>query len=101
MTPVFALAAEGIVHDSDTDALSLYNILEGVAAEGFPLLIQRMGAVALWTRSEGEKERWPGKFSVTLNGKELVQHAIEVNFRGTPRHRTIVRLGGLVVPGPG
>jgi hypothetical protein len=56
---------------------------------------------ALWQREEGDPERTPGNFTVTLGHDTLTTTQIYVDFQGRRRSRNMVNINGLVVPLPG
>lgn len=95
------LVAEGIVRDAETNSISVYNILEGITANGFPLLVQRMAFLALFERDESEPEAHAGHFTVSLGDNQLLTGEQRINFRGKLRTRSIVRIQGLLFPTPG
>jgi hypothetical protein len=98
---ILCLAAEGVVRDAVTDVISIYNIMEQVTGEGFPLLIQKMVFLAVWQREPTEATLWTGDLRIRLDEKELFSHKTSLDFKDKLRNRSIITLGGLVLPGPG
>jgi len=98
----FALVTEGISVDMQTNQLSLFNILEGIEASGFPVFIQRITFIVLVERDmQAEQNIANGQVSVQLGDNVLNQTTIELNFQNKRRCRAICRYQGLVVPQPG
>ena len=95
------LVAEGVVRDAETNSVSVYNILEGIAANGFPILVQRMAFLALFERDESEPEAHTGQFTVSLGDNQLLTGEQHIHFRGKLRTRSIVRIQGILFPSPG
>jgi len=94
-------AAEAVVRDAVTNSISVFNLLDDIAAAGAPFFMQKVAFVALWRRATEDPDRVAGRFSVVMNERNLFAQPIEVDFAGRPQARTMVNLGGLVVPGPG
>lgn len=97
----FALAAEGASVDRDSNQLSIFNILEGIQAESFPVFMQRIVFVVQLVREEGDENAFQAKFVLTVGNAEITAQMLNVDFMGKPRNRIVVRLGGFVVPQPG
>lgn len=95
------LAAEGIVVDRDTNSISVFNILDRITAEGFPVLLQKMALLVIWERSLEDAPQVDGRFSVHLSGRELYQQPVRVEFTTSTRNQFVLRMHGLVIPQPG
>jgi hypothetical protein len=99
--PVMCLAAEGVVRDVQTNNISIYNILEGLTAEGFPFFVQRLTFFALWERAANDPEQMQGRFTVAIADKEIFTKSMTVNFQGQLKVRNIISVQGLLIPQPG
>ena len=97
----FCFAAEGIIRDAESNSISIFNILEGINSEGFPIFIQRIAFIALWERDPQDVEQPSGTFKLTINDHPLVELGVRVEFADKLSHRNIVYLNGLMVPKPG
>src|SRR5690349_1315053 len=95
------LVAQGITRDADSDTISIYNILEGVAAEGFPLFVGHLSFFCLLEKTANEPNEYTGIFSISLGGTELASQPVPLNFGGRQRNRVIIRIPGTVLPNPG
>lgn len=95
------LIAEGVWVDVQSNEVAIFNLIEGMAAIGFPVLWRRMSFFALLERDEGDPEVHKGKYVVQLNDKVLHTMTVDIDFRGGPRHRNVVRLEGLILTEPG
>jgi hypothetical protein len=95
------LVSEGASRDADTNTVSIFSILEGIAGANFPLFVQRMVCFALWERDDGDPQTVQGRFRVRLNDEVLNEVAASINFGGYLRTRNFVRLNGIVIPRPG
>lgn len=94
-------AASAVVRDADSNSISAFNILEGIAAVGFPLFIQFASYFVLWERNATDAAETAGTFTLAIDGEQLSTAQISLNFGGNLRHRTTMNVNGLVVPHPG
>jgi hypothetical protein len=92
-------ASEGISRDADTNAISVFGIVEDIQSPGFPLALD-LNVLALIKRNEDEAEQ-PVQWRALLNEQLLHEGPLNAKFQGKLRTRSILRLGGLVVPAPG
>lgn len=101
--PTICFAALAVVRDTETNSISAFNILEGIGATGFPLLLQNATFFVLWEREATDPLHIPASFTVGLAGQvPLITHQITLDFaEHIPRHRSIANLNGLIVPTPG
>jgi hypothetical protein len=97
----YGLVAEGVSQDKDSGSLSVFNILEAIAASGYPLLLQKLSFLSVWSRLDSDPSEVSGKFTVRFGQSELVSSVVRFNFGDKMRHRALIHLGGLVVPGIG
>lgn len=98
---LLCLIAKGVIRDADTNNLSVFNILEQVGAQGFPLLIQEAAVLAVWRRAQDEGQQFAFDFALRNNDRVIIARRIDVNFAGAELNRTIIRLGGILAQEPG
>lgn len=91
-------AAFAVIRDTETNSISAFNIVEGIAAAGFPFFMPSLTFFVLWQREPNDPARINGRFTVSIEEQELVALPIEADFGQGLRNRNIVNLGGLVVP---
>jgi len=97
--PKLCFVASGVTRDADTNAISAYNILEGIRAAGVPVFIQNVSFFVLWERDPTDNPNYAGTFTAAIGGQTLVTNAgVVVNFGDKTKHRTIVNVNGMVVP---
>lgn len=101
MRTLVAVAAESIVRDADDNTVSVINIIEGIAAQGFPTLIQRLAFFVLTEREANEAQVHNGHLTIQLGNQQLLRVPAEMNFQNKLRHRSMNRIGGLIIPQPG
>ncbi len=101
ITSRLMLCAEGVVRDSESNNISVYNILERIQPAGFPVFIQRLFVLAFLDRLPTDPERFECVVRVTIGEVELTSLPGRVNFQGRTVARWIIQLQGLVIPNPG
>ena len=89
------------MRDGESNTISAFNLLEDITADGFPLLVPRVAFFTLWEREEGDAPVHHARLSVSLDNQELLAQPLDIDFQGFRKNRTINRIGGLVLPGPG
>jgi hypothetical protein len=94
------LAAAGIIRDADTNVISAYNIIEQITAQSFPFLMPEMHVLCVWKKEDGE-DNIQCQFRVTLNGNVLHDVPSTITFGNSYAYRSIIRLLGTVITGPG
>lgn len=97
----YALCAESIVTDKETGVISIFNILEQISAEGFPLHIQKLGVVNQLLRDDGDPEQITVNLQIKLNDNNLYNFNGAIDFKGAFRSRLVANINGLQIPGPG
>jgi len=100
MNTILCVAAKGIIRDAVDNTISIFSILEGISAEGFPVLIQQMGVLAIWMAEEGEEEV-DLEFLAQLNDDELLRQPFQIRFRDGNLHRHVINLNAVMVQHPG
>ena len=93
--------AEGIVTDRDTDRISAFALLEDVQAASYPLLTQKVAFFCLWGRTSADPQRVTCEFSITLNGRDIMRHGLDVDFQQYLHNRCVIRLDGFTLNEPG
>lgn len=100
MESILCFAAQGIVEDKRGGAITAYNILEDITAEGFPFFIQQLAVVNVLVRDEDEPDQVEVLFRVSNGENTLIERDLPVDFEGTRKNRVVVRINGLVVENP-
>jgi hypothetical protein len=108
----WTIVASSFAVDGTTNALSIFNILEGITLPpGSPappsdapnVLPLPFSVITFWSRGEGEG---PGTYAARLtitapNGSEVAQAPIVVNLESADRTRAIVSAPVFMYSGPG
>lgn len=95
------LCAEAIIVDQFTNKLSLINLLENVAAAGFPFVFPNLSALISIRREDGENESPDAEIVVSISEVELAKAPLNVNFQGANYTRSIFNMAGVLIEGPG
>lgn len=101
VTAKFMIAAEGVILDTDTKAVSIFSILEDIQAEGFPVLLQKISLFVVLERAEADSTSHEFTLKISLGDIEIGAHPVAVNFQDKMRLNNIIRMYGLVIPNPG
>lgn len=101
LSPLVALVARGVVRDAETNTISVFSIMERLTPVGFPLFIPEMAFLVMWTKAAGDPDQFGIEFVVNNNATQLMRGPFQVDFAGTPIHRSILRAQGMVVNEPG
>ncbi len=93
----------GIVRDAVTNSISVFNILESLAAQQFPTALPQFQLLSLIERDpEIDPDEYDVKGTISLNGKQLPQEiSMRVSFEKKRRNRLIVTFGGIPIEEPG
>lgn len=97
----FFVVADSVSIDQNTNLASIFNILEEIRPQGFPILLSRCVAFSLWYRQEGDENR---DFQSTLRviSPDGATREFASNFRLVrPRHRIVQGIQNLQITTPG
>lgn len=90
--------ADGIIRDANKNSISAFNIFEEVTPEGLPLIYPRFMVFALLHRDTGDQTEIACTLRISIGGKTFFEKTFRVDFQDKKRNRTIVNIGGLVIP---
>ena len=93
--------SEGASIDQETNALSVFNILEEITPVGLPLLIQKIVVVLAVEREENETDEVEGLITIKNNDIEIHTLSANIRFGGKRRARLRVIVNGLPIHAPG
>jgi hypothetical protein len=96
-----ALVAKEVIISHNTGVPSAINIMEGIQASGFPLLLQEISLLTVWAKDQGDADEFAGLMKVTVGNIELVKEQMTIAFNGKDVARNVATFQGLVLPGPG
>jgi hypothetical protein len=84
-----------------TPRMAGFRFLEGITAQGFPLFVGRWAFLATWEKEPADPDVYHATFAININEQRIHSTAVEIDFKGNMRNRTIINVQGLVVPSPG
>ena len=96
-----AMCAESVVTDSQTNTVSVLNIIEEMKAQGFPVVFQKLVYFFFLTRDKKNAELQKGSLVLRMDGEELNSFPVKVDFQGKLKTRVILTIAGYVIPKPG
>lgn len=97
----FVICAENVIRDAESGALSIINMLDTIASEGFPLMIQRFYVAFQLDRDDHDPASADIDVSITVGGTLILSQRLAVNFDGKRKSNAILHIGGLPVPHEG
>lgn len=95
------LCAEGVSIDRQSNNATIFNLIEQLNFKSLPVAYPKLVIFSLFERDDGDAETWDGEMLICINGAEVANPPIPVNFQGKRRSRNILTLGGLPITQPG
>lgn len=95
------LLAEGVVRDMQSGWVSIFNIMDAIRPQAFPIMIQKCYVFVSLSREANEPAREECEVIFTLGGNELGRLPVTVDFQDKLKSNAIMQLLGLVITGPG
>ena len=96
-----ALVCESLIQDVSTNRVSAININEDLATDRFPRAYPRLVCLFMLKRDTSDPAQVEVRVEFLHEDVELQGVPIRVDFGDKLRNRTIVKVDGLVIPGPG
>jgi hypothetical protein len=101
METILFVCCESAVIDARTNSVSVFNIMEELNAVNFPIVVQRISAVLMLSRTEDEPQNLDLHIRITLSEQELYNGPVAVSFHEHLTTRVVADLIGLLIPAPG
>lgn len=97
----FAIVGSRVIRDATDNRLSVIDILDDMNVPLYPIVMGRL--TILWTlsRAPDDPAELPGAIAIRLNDEQLFQTEVAINFQDQQTTRTILAIGGMVIPTPG
>jgi hypothetical protein len=99
--PKLILCADYAMLDSQTNGVSVINILEDITPEGFPLFLPRLTILSILEKDPEDPDTVATRLVVRLNEQQIFTAETPIEFQGKKRNRHITVLGGVPIPNPG
>lgn len=93
---LFAVS-EGASVDQETNALSVFNIIEEITSVGLPLILPKAVITLVVEQDEAGIEEVKGSIIIKNNERDVHMLSADFQFRGAPRARLRVTISGLPV----
>ena len=81
----FSVAARGAAVDQETNNLSIFEIVEEIQAEAFPIVLQHFAFVCAWQRDDPDPLVSAAEFSISMGDSNLVRENFEIRFHQASR----------------
>ncbi|MDM8550439.1 hypothetical protein QUF72_10190 [Desulfobacterales bacterium HSG2] len=101
ISSVLMLCGEGVIRDCETNHVSVFNILEQISSQTFPMLISKIAVLNILSKDDEDMDETTLFLRFACNKNELMKLPIRVKFGGKERTRSIYQIDGLVIPEPG
>lgn len=75
-----ALVAKDVIISHTNGVPSAINIMEGIHASGFPLLLHEISFLTVWAKEQNDPEESDGFLIVSVGTNELVREKISISF---------------------
>ncbi len=95
------LCAQGVVRDAESGSISIYNVMEGISAPGFPVFVQHLDVFALLERAAEDPGTFPCDLRIFHGTTQIIASQIGIDFQDKLRSRSIAHIQGLVIATPG
>ena len=97
----FAIAANRVIVDSTTNQISIIDVIEGLKAQSFPILIPKITFIYHMYREDEDFTAKDVSLICTINDTEVLRVPAQVNFEQGYTTRAIISFEGFVVASPG
>ena len=95
------VAAERVIRDSDEDRMTVVDIVDSIAAEGFPYYISRLSLLMIYHREETDSDTESVVITIRNNDHEMASREQKVRFSDKIGNRTVTDLNGFLLSQPG
>ncbi len=101
MKSIFMLAAKGVSIDKYTNMATIYNIIENLHTDSFPIFFPEIYVFVLLERKKDEEGNINCVLKIYNNGKEINSVKVNPQFKTSNRNRTVIRVNGITILSPG
>lgn len=101
MTVVTAILAQSVSIDQITNRLSVFNVIEGIQADRFPVVMQELVFVAVLRREGNDPARFNTTLTVQIDETPIGRADLIVDFEDKPNTRLVGTFQGMPITGPG
>jgi hypothetical protein len=97
MTSLLFVVSEGASVDRNSNALSIFNMMEEINPVGLPLIIPTLVVIQVVEREDSDPDELRGHLTITNNERSPNGFPSDILFHGNRRARLTVRINGLPV----
>jgi hypothetical protein len=101
IAPEWMICAKGSALDRATGTVSIFEVLEGILAQGFPLFIQQLSVIVALKREHQDPETYNAQLNVTMGGQIIFEAPVDINFQGALKTKCIFTMQGVQIPSAG
>jgi hypothetical protein len=101
MKGILFVAAEKVIQSTDTNQISVINILEDLVTESYPFVIQYLNLVCYIEKEKSDEDEPISKLIIMNNEKEIVNTSAKVFLKNIEKTRLIINLNGIPFYEPG
>jgi len=95
------ICASGVLLDKNTNKISIFEIIDNLKTEGFPLLFPTFDIVFILQRGKDDESKFETNLTIRHNENVLIETKAGVDFKNSYSTRVIIKINGLAVPSPG
>jgi hypothetical protein len=92
ITSRLMLCAEAVIRDGDTNSISVFNILERITPEIIPFIMSKIVVLIVLEREEKDQPKVSAQLTVGMNGIDLLNLPMQLDFQNNKQTRTILTL---------
>jgi len=97
----YAVASKSVSVDQQTNSLSIFDIIEDIAALNFPISINELVFTCAVQREPDEPNTCAAEIEISFRDAAILTRVFEINFGTKLKSRLVIRTGGLPISEPG
>ena len=101
MKSLIILASKGISIDKFNNNATIYNIIERISSDSFPIFFPEMYFFILLEKKEDEERSINCILKIYNNKKEIKSVEVKPKFENSNHNRTVINISGLTIFSPG
>ena len=101
MKSIFMLAAKGVSIDKFSNMATIYNIIENMNSDSFPIFFPEIYVFVLLERKKDEERNFDCVLKVYNNRNEISSIQVKPAFKTSNRNRSVIRVNGITIVSPG
>lgn len=94
---IYMLCAENVIVDTDTNNVSIINVLEEMIPSGLPFVIPHLVLVIQLERDKDDLAEVSTTLKLAVNNEKIAEYPLQIDFLDKKRSRAIVRINNIVI----